>query len=418
VLFVGLAVIVFLASLDQTIVATAIPRIASELGGLSEVYWIGSAYLLTTAAVTPLYGKLTDIFGLRNIFLFAIVMFLIGSLGCALSSSMLMLILFRALSGIGGESMYALSLVVVNATNPPKRSAMLQGWFGIVFTLSAAIGPLLGGVFTDHVTWRWAFYINLPLGGAAAVIVFFALRLPPVRGSMRDKLRRIDYTGAVFLLAAIVSMLLGIGWGGNTYAWDSAVVISLLCVAAVLGGAFIWIEGWRAAEPFIPGRILKMRNVFLSMTLSFLAGWLIFTAVYYYPMFYQLVRNKSATDAGLMLLPLMIVCCVCTAVVTTMIGRTAAWTLPASLVIGLAITAISFGLTVLFTEVERTAVEVVVLCVAGLGLGTLWQGVFIAAQASADKPDVPVATMLASFFNVVGATIGLTISGSVFNNAL
>ncbi|KAI8055339.1 major facilitator superfamily domain-containing protein [Syncephalis plumigaleata] len=372
ILFSGLALTVFLCSLDQTIVATAIPRIASDFNGLNDVSWIGSAYLLSTAAVTPLYGKLTAIFGLKPVFLFALTMFLAGSLGCALSSSMVMLIIFRALSGIGGESMYALALVIITA----------------IFAISAAIGPLLGGVFTDHATWRWAFYINLPIGAISAVIIIFGFHHPTIQGSMLMKLKRIDYPGP------------------------------LLCVAVVVCGAFIWVEGHYAKEPFIPGRVLNSRNAILSMSTSFLAGWVIFTLVYYFPLFYQLVRNKTATQAGLMLIPLMIMCCISTGISTLVIGRFGAWTYPSILAGGFSIVVLALGLSLTFWETAKMASEVVILLIAGIGLGTVWQSVFLTAQASSDVKDIAVSTMLCSFFQMMGATIGLAVSGSVFNNAM
>ncbi|RKP27167.1 major facilitator superfamily-domain-containing protein [Syncephalis pseudoplumigaleata] len=418
ILFAGLALTVFLCSLDQTIVATAIPRIASDFNSLADVSWIGSAYLLTTAAVTPLYGKLTAIFGLKPVFLFALVMFLAGSLGCALSTSMVMLIVFRAVSGIGGESMYALSLVIITAVSTPERSAMLQGWFGAVFAVSAAVGPLLGGVFTDHATWRWAFYINLPIGIISLAIIVFGFHHPPIGGSIRMKLKRIDYPGAVLLLASIICALLAVGWGGNAYAWDSPLIISLLCVAVVVCGAFVWVEGRYAKEPFIPARVLKSRNAMLSMLTSFLSGWVIFTMVYYLPLFYQLVRNKTATQAGLMLIPLMILCCILTGVSTLLIGRLGAWSYPVFLASGFAIIVLSLGLTLTFWEETRMASEIVILLLGGAGLGIVWQAVFLTAQASSDSKDMAVATMLCSFFQMMGATIGLAVSGSVFNNAM
>ncbi|KAI9598140.1 major facilitator superfamily domain-containing protein [Syncephalis fuscata] len=340
-LFFGLALIIFVSSLDQTIIATAIPHIVSEFNSLGDVSWIGSAYLLTTAAVTPLYGKLTEVFGLRNIFIFAIVMF-------------------------------------IGAVTTPERSAMLQGWFGAVFAISAAIGPLLGGVFSDYVTWRWASCNSL-----------CGISSTDPTGSARQKLARIDYAGAVLLIFTVTTLLLGIGWGGNRYAWDSPIIISLLCAAIIMCIMFIWVEGWYAKEPFTPGQVLNQR-----------------------------ITQKSAVNAGLMIIPLMVVSFTCLTITTILIGRLGAWTLPTFFSAGFACTAIAFGLSLTFQSTGNTGVETVILCVAGLGMGALWQSAYLSAQVSAEPKDIAVATMLCSFFEMIGATIGLAISGSVFNNAL
>ncbi|KAI9597243.1 major facilitator superfamily domain-containing protein [Syncephalis fuscata] len=418
IIFAGLALAVFLCSLDQTVVATAIPRIASDFNSLGNVSWIGSVYLLTTAAVTPVYGRLTDIFGMKPIFIFSLVMFLGGSLGCALSTSMEMLIGFRAVSGIGGESMYALALLIITALFTPQRSSMLQGWIGAIFAISASFGPLLGGIFTDHVTWRWAFYINLPIGAISLLIIIFGFDTPPIQGSIRSKLKRIDYLGAILLFMAVSSALLALGWGGNQYSWNSPVIIGLLCASAVVGVAFIWVEGWYANEPFIPGSILKSRSVAISMVSSFMAGWVEFTLVYYIPLFYQLVRNKTATQAGIILIPLMIVSCIFTAVTTIGIGRLGAWIFPVTLASGFFILTITMGLTMTFWEKPKMASEMCILILGGIGIGMLVQSTYLAAQAACNGKDIAVATMLCSFFLVIGATIGLAISGSVFDNAV
>ncbi|KAI9597476.1 major facilitator superfamily domain-containing protein [Syncephalis fuscata] len=417
ILFSGMALTVFLCSLDQTIVATAIPKIASEFHSLGDVSWIGSAYLLTTAAVTPLYGKLTNIFGLKPVFLFALVMFLLGSLGCALATNMVFLIVFRAVAGFGGESMYALALVIITAVSTPERSSIMQGWFGAVFGVSSVVGPLIGGIFTDHITWRWAFYINLPIGFISMLIIIFGFHMPPIQGSIRSKLKRIDYLGATLLLVAIISMLLALGWGGNAYTWNSPIVITLLCFSAAMYTAFIRVEGWHAKEPFIPGRILTSRNTVLTMVSSFFSGWMIFTLVYYLPLFYQLIRNKSATQAGVMLIPLMVAVCICTIVSTIVIGKLNAWSYPTTIAGGFAIVATTLGLTLTFWEMPEMASEMIILVVAGIGLGMLGQPIFLAAQASCKSEDIAVSTMLCSFFQMMGATIGLAISGAIFNNA-
>ncbi|KAI8055896.1 major facilitator superfamily domain-containing protein [Syncephalis plumigaleata] len=411
IIFLGLSLAVFLCSLDQTVIATAIPRIASDFNSLGDVSWM-VGLLLTTAAVTPLYGKLAQVFGMKRVFLFALFMFLGGSLGCALSTSMVMLISFRAFAGIGGESMYALALLIITAMFTPERSAILQGWIGSVFIISAAFGPLLGGVFTDHITWRWAFYINLP------VAVAFGFRDSTKHDQIRERLKRIDYLGAILLLITVSSALLALGWGGNQFSWDSPVIIVLLCVATLVGCLFIWVEGWYANEPFIPGSILRSPSVALTMMASFMSGWIVFTLVYYLPLFYQLVRSKTAMQAGILLIPLMIASCISTALTTMGIGRLGAWSFPTTLASGFFIVATTLGLLLTVWEYGHIASEMAILVLGGMGGGMLIQSAFLAAQATCSGKDIAVATMLCSFFQVIGATIGLAVSGSVFDNAV
>ncbi|HUD10897.1 MAG TPA: MDR family MFS transporter, partial [Candidatus Saccharimonadia bacterium] len=258
----ALMLALLLAALDQTIVATALPKIAQDLNGLSKLSWVATAYLLTSAVVTPLYGKISDMFGRKKLFMVAITIFLIGSALCGLAQNMDELIFFRGLQGIGGGGLMTMILTIVGDVVPPRQRGRYQGYFGAVFGIASVIGPLLGGFFTDHLSWRWIFYINLPLGVLALIVIAAKLHLATHRAS-----HRIDIAGALVLAASTICLLLATVWGGNQYAWSSPTIIGLLG-AGVLGTiAFIFIES-RAPEPIIPLRLFKSDIFRVSSLLS------------------------------------------------------------------------------------------------------------------------------------------------------
>ena len=296
----GLMLGMLLAALDQTIVATALPTIVGDLHGLNHLSWVVTAYLLTTTLSTPLYGKISDLHGRKKIFQIAIVIFLIGSALSGLSQNMDQLIAFRALQGLGGGGLMALAMAIVGDIVSPRERGRYQGYFGGVFALASIGGPLAGGFLTDHLTWRWIFYINIPVGILALFITSAVLRLPLPTRSVQS----IDYTGAGLIVAAVTPLILVTVWGGRTYAWASPIIIGLVVVSLVMIGAVVWWER-RAREPIFPPRVFANSIVRSGLGMTFFVTATMFAAIIYIPVYLQLVDGESATRSGVLLLPLM-----------------------------------------------------------------------------------------------------------------
>ncbi|KAI8055353.1 major facilitator superfamily domain-containing protein [Syncephalis plumigaleata] len=397
IVFLGLALAIFLGSLDQTIVSTAIPRIASEFNALDQVAWIGIAYMLTSTAAQPLYGRFSDIFGRKPMFLAATVIFLAGSLGCGASNSIIMLIIMRAIAGIGGGGFVPLVMIII--------AGQYAGIVGAVFAFSSVIGPLLGGLFTDHLSWRWAFYINLPVGAITILIILFLLHLKSPVGSIREKLKRIDYLGTLLVLVFCVTLLLPVNWGGAIYPWTSPIIISLFCVAIVIFAVLLWVESRIAAEPIVP----------LG---SFLLGWGFFSPVYYLPVFFQAVRGYTATQSGLILLPFVLPVSITAIISGTVASRLGNWSYRTFMGVGMAIATVGYGLVTLFDVNTQRALEICAMIILGVGFGGAIQNCTLSAQLSVAPDDMAIATALISFFQIIGGVIGLAVEGSVFNNQL
>src|SRR6476646_5309094 len=309
-------VTLFLAALDQTIVATALPRIVSDLGGITQYSWVFTAYMLTSTVTVPLYGKLGDVYGRKNLFLFAISVFLLGSLLCGTATDMTQLVIFRAVQGIGAGGLFPLSLAVIGNIVPPRDRGRWQGLIGAVFAASSIIGPAVGGFIVDNASWRWVFLVNLPVGGLALVVVSITM---PRRAPLTD--HTIDWLGAGLLAAGTASLLMGLVWGGKQYAWTSVHVLGAFAVAAVLLAAFALVEH-RAREPILPFEILRNPIVAGSVACMALVGMAMFGTISYVPLFVQGVIGTSATSSGVVLTP-MILGAVCTSILTgQLVSRT------------------------------------------------------------------------------------------------
>ncbi len=300
VIMSGLMLGMLLAALDQTIVATALPTIVGDLGGLNHLSWVVTAYLVASTVTTPLYGKFSDIYGRKRTFQFAIVVFLFGSALAGLSQSMIELIAFRGLQGIGAGGLMTLAMTIIGDVVPPRQRGRYQGYMGAVFALASVIGPLLGGFFVDQLSWRWVFYVNIPVGAVALVVTSIVLDLPYTR-----MVHRIDWAGTVLLVSAVGSILLAVTWGGTQYAWGSPIIIALGVVGAILLVAFVAVER-RAAEPVLPLYLFRNRVFAVSTATMFIVGLAMFGGIIYLPLFLQVVGRKSATSAGLLLLPLIL----------------------------------------------------------------------------------------------------------------
>jgi EmrB/QacA subfamily drug resistance transporter len=410
VILSALMLVMLLAALDQTIVSTALPRIASDLHGLNKLSWVASAYLLTSAITTPIYGKISDLFGRKKIFQFAIVVFLIGSILCGISQTMNQLVAARALQGLGAGGLISLVLAIVGDIVPPRQRGKYSGYFGAVFGLASVVGPLLGGFLTDSLSWRWVFFVNIPLGIIALIAVASRLHLP-----VRKTDHSIDYIGAALLAASSASLLLATVWGGGIYAWGSAQIIGLIIASIVLGISFVVWEK-RAREPIIPMRLFKNRIFSVSVLLSLLAGMAMFASILYIPLYQQIVRGYSPTKSGLLMLPLvfgLLVASITSGRLITKFGRYKPFPIIGTFVL-------SIGLF-LFSHLTLTTSQLVLsgwMLVVGAGIGLFMQVMTLAVQNSVDRREMGTATSSATFFRSLGSAFGGAIFGSILTNRL
>jgi len=406
----ALMLVMLLAALDQTIVSTALPKIAEDLHGLNKISWVATAYLLTSAITTPLYGKISDLFGRKKIFQTAIGIFLIGSVLCGISQSMTELVFARGLQGIGAGGLMSLVLAIVGDVIPPRQRGKYMGYFGAVFGVSSVAGPLLGGFLTQSLSWRWVFFVNLPLGILALAAVATRLHLP-----VHKLQHKIDYLGASLLAAGTICLLLATVWGGVTYAWGSAQIIGLLIGGAILTVLFI-LQEKRASEPIIPLRLFRNDIFRVSSLLSLLSGIAMFAAILYIPLYQQAVRGYTPTKSGLLMLPLVVgllIASIISGRLTSKLGRYKAFP-----IIGTAI--LSFGLW-LFSHITLTTSEWVVglwMLVVGAGLGSFMQIMTLAIQNSVSRQEMGTATSVATFFRSLGGSFGGAIFGTILISRL
>jgi EmrB/QacA subfamily drug resistance transporter len=406
----GLLLGMLLAALDQTIVSTAMPRIVGDLGGLNRIAWVTTAYLLASTVTTPLWGKLGDLFGRKWLFQAAIVIFVGGSALSGLSQSMLELILFRALQGLGGGGLMVLAQASIADVVPPRERGRYQGYFGGVFGTASVVGPLLGGFLTDNFSWRWVFYINLPIGIAALVVT--SIVLPNTIASGRP---RIDYAGFAALSLAVSGLVLVSTWGGVEYAWGSPTILGLIAATVVALVVFVLLER-SAAEPMIPPRLFTKRTFVVAAGVSFIIGFGMFGSIIYLPLFLQLVTGASATNSGLSMLPLMGGLLTTSIVSGQLISRTGRYKIFP--VVGTALA--SLGMFLLSTMDAHTPrlVASLWMIVLGAGIGMVMQVMVLVVQNSVQRSDLGVGTSTVSFLRSVGGSVGVSLFGAFFNNRL
>ena len=406
----GLLLAILLAVLDQLIVGTALPRIVGDLGGVAHLSWVVTAYVLASTVTTPLYGKLGDLYGRKKLFMASVVIFLAGSALSGLAQSMTQLIGFRALQGLGAGGLMVGAIAILGEMVSPRERGKYMGYIMAVMMIATIGGPLAGGLITDHFSWRWVFYINLPIGGFTLVYLARVLRLPLHRTE-----HSIDYMGAAALGVAATAIVLVSTWGGTQYAWGSGRIIGLAAIALAAIAAFLLAEA-RAAEPMLPLRLFRNANFALAAGLSFLVGLAMFGAITFLPLYQQTVQGASATVSGLLLTPMMIGVMVTSIIAGQFTTRTGRYRLLP--IIGSAgMGAGMYLLTMLGVSTSRVT-SGIFLAVLGLGMGLLMQTISLIAQNSVELKDIGVASSSRLFFQQIGGSIGVSVFGAIFARRL
>ena len=406
IVFSGLMLGMFLAALDQTIVGTALPTIVNSLHGLNHMSWVVTAYLLTSTISTPLYGKLSDQFGRKGIFQFAIVVFLVGSALAGLSQNMGQLIAFRGVQGLGAGGLMAMAMTIIADVVSPRERGRYQGYFGATFALSSIAGPLLGGVFTEHLSWRWIFYINLPIGIVALIVTSAVLKLP-----FRRQSHRIDFLGAGLMMVGITAALLVTVWGGTQYGWGSPIIIAMGLVSAVFIGTFVVWEHY-AAEPILPPYLFRIGVFRTASTVSFLLSMVMFGAIIYLPLYLQLVDGVSPTVSGLLMVPLMLGLLASSIASGQIVTRTGIYK-PMPIVGSILVIIGMWLLSHLGLDTSHLSMSLYVI-VLGAGMGMTMQIMILATQNAVPTHSIGTGTAAVTFFRSLGGAFGTSLFGAIF----
>jgi EmrB/QacA subfamily drug resistance transporter len=409
-IYSGLMVVVLLAALDQTIVATALPRIVSDLGGLSSYSWVFTAYLLASTVTVPIYGKLGDVYGRRPLFLVAIPIFLAGSALCGLAQSMTQLVVFRAIQGVGAGGLIPLALATVAYIVPTRDRGRYQGLIGATFAAASIIGPALGGLIVDHTTWRWLFYVNLPVGGLALVVISATM---PRRAPRRE--HSIDYVGAALLAAGTTALLLGLVWGGREYPWLSLEVLGALAAAVIVLVAFGYVER-RVPEPILPFELLRRRNVWTGVACVGLVAMAMFGTIAYVPLFVQGVIGTSATSSGVVLTPMMLAAVTMSIISGQWVSRTGRY--KANALVGPVVLAAGMYLLSRMDVSTTNGQAARNMVISGIGMGLMMQVFVLSVQNAVPVRALGAATALTQFSRAIGATLGVTLMGVIVNQGL
>jgi EmrB/QacA subfamily drug resistance transporter len=398
--------VLLLASLDQTIVSTALPTIVGDLGGLNHLSWVVTAYLLSATIATPLYGKLGDLYGRKKVLETAIVIFLVGSALCGLAQNMPELIGFRALQGLGAGGLIVVTLAVVGDLVPPRERARYQGYFGGVFGVSTVVGPLLGGFFVDQLSWRWIFYVNLPIGIAALAVIGVAFH------ARTSKQRHdIDWIGAGLLAILLSSVVLFTSLGGTTWAWTSPQIIGLIVLSVLALPAYLYVEA-HATEPIMPLSLFRNRTFSVTSVIGFVVGFALFGGIVYLPLYLQVTKGASPTRSGLQMTPLMVgllITSIASGRLISKFGRYRVFP-----ILGTAVIAVAMVLMSRLNVGTSLWIATLDSLVLGLGLGMVMQVLLLAVQNSVDPREMGVATSGSTLFRQIGGSIGVALFGAIF----
>ncbi|TPX16014.1 uncharacterized protein E0L32_000348 [Thyridium curvatum] len=415
-IMVALASALFLAALDVTIVTVAIPTIAEQFQSTAGYTWIGSAYLLANAASAPSWGKISDIWGRKQILLLAVGVFWVGSLLAAVSVNMAMLIVARAVQGIGGGGIVTLVNVCISDLFSMRRRGIYLGMMGMVWAVAGGIGPVLGGVFTDKVTWRWCFYVNLPISGAGFAVLLFVLKLHNPRTPMRKGLKAVDWLGSLAIIGGTLMLLLGLTFGGVDHPWSSPIVVCLIVFGVVTIGIFALIEWKVAAYPLIPLRLLSNLHALAALACSFCHGYVFVSASYYLPLYFQAVLKASPLLSGAYILPFTVVLAITSAGTGVFIRKTGKYLPP--IIFGFVLMTLGYGL---FVDLEPRAnwpKIILYQIVAGIGVGPNFQAPLIALQTLVQQRDIASATATFGFIRQLSTSISVVVGGVVFQNGM
>jgi EmrB/QacA subfamily drug resistance transporter len=410
-IFVAVLLGMLLAALDQTIVATALPTVVADLGGAGHQSWVVTSYLLASTIATAIVGKLGDLFGRKAVFQASVLFFLGGSVLCGMAGSMTMLVASRALQGIGGGAIMVTAMAVIGEVIPLRERGRYQGALGAVFGVTTVIGPLLGGFFTDHLTWRWAFWINVPV--ALVVLAVGAVAIPPLAKAAKRVV--IDYAGILFVGIGASGLTLATSWGGGTYAWSSPVIIGLFIASFAALAVFVWVET-RATEPILPIRLFASPVFTMCCVLGFVVGFAMLGALTFLPTFMQFVDGVSATTSGLRTLPMVAGMLITSIGSGNIVGRTGRYKVFP--IAGTAVMAVAFLLLSGMNAATPTWQQSVYLFILGTGIGLCMQVLILVVQNTSKFADLGVATSGVTFFRTIGSSFGAAIFGSLFANFL
>ncbi|KAJ3007878.1 UNVERIFIED_CONTAM: hypothetical protein HDU68_003307 [Siphonaria sp. JEL0065] len=414
--YIGIICAALMYSLDQTIVAPALHAMINDLGHTELVSWVGSAFMLCSGSTGILYGRLSDIFGRKPAYLTALVLFEVGSVVCATAQSMNMLIVGRAITGVGGGGIATLGVIIVSDIVSLKDRGKFQGLTGAIYGLSSMIGPVLGGYFTQNLNWRWCFWINLPVGCLTVLAITLFLKLPPVSGNLNDQISRVDYFGAFLILSSIGALLAPIQFGGSTWSWLSAPIISLFILSIALLVVFVHVEMHIAKEPIVPMKIFKERVVVGFLAMSVAIGAAMFPVIYYNSLFYQFVYGMDAIDAGASTLPSMVTFVAFSIVAGMVLSKTGSYNI--FFVLGPIIWILSTVYTAFLTKDSSAFMKITSNLILGIGPGMVYSTRISGIQLNVDQTLVAVVSGCAVTMSVIGGAFGISITGTILNNVI